>query len=201
VSKPLLSIQEIRNKIVAVTHECIDIKKLFWCIIILFIAYLVSYAIETVIEGNVPLFSPRPDILRVEFGVFGLHLIVNAMMGVVLLAVEYLLVAPREGHRKLIINFVIIVSFVTYFFLLQRYTFFVVIVIAVVMIYYCSRYLRFRNIVPFASVFVAIMFWITSLRSIRYVQNYLYLISKMRFSKDYWLLAEPYMFRKLYKGC
>jgi len=194
MNKRLLSIQEIRNKVVAISYEYIDTKKFFWCIIILFFAYLASYAIEVVIEGNVPLFSPRPDILRVEFGVFGLHLIVNAMMGIVLLAVEYLLVAPREGHRKLIINFIIIVSFVTYFFLLQRYTFFVVIVIAVVMIYYCSRYLRFYIMVPFGSAFIVMLFWINSIRSARFVQNYIFMTSKMKISKDYWLLAEPYMY-------
>ena len=194
VNKPLLSIQEIRERLVTTVPERIDVSKLFKCIIFLFVAYLVSYVIEVMIEGNVPLFSPRPDILRVEFGVFGLHLIVNAMMSVVLLAVEYLLLAPRTGHRKLVVNLIIFISIVTYLFLLQRYTFFVVIVIAVVMIYYCSWYLRPRNLIPFAAVFVTLLYWINSIRSARYVQAYLYLNSKMRFSKSYWILAEPYMY-------
>jgi oligosaccharide repeat unit polymerase len=190
----LLTVPEVRARLVGAGRTSIIPRRFFWSIVVLFLAYVAAYAIETVIEGTVPLFSPRPDLLRVSFGVFGLHLIVNAMMGIVLLATEYLLVVPREGGRKGFVVFVILVSVGTYFLLLQRYTLFVVAVIAGAIVYYTSTRIRARTVVPVIVSFIAVLFFINQIRSARYVQEYVYLASKMRFSKDLWMLAEPYMY-------
>lgn len=194
VNRPFLSIEAVRARIWELGRERVDESKFFRVIIILFLAYLAAYAIEALIFGTVPLFSPRPDILRVTFGVFGLHLIVNAMMGIVLLSAEYLLVVPRRGMRKRIIGLVIFISVMTFFMLLQRYTFFVVGTIILAMAYYSSRYIRPRIVIPVLALFVTSLFWINLIRSARYIREYVYYVSKVSFSRDYWVLAEPYMY-------
>jgi len=194
LERPLLSVDEIRTRLVREAATRFDEGKSFWTIIVLFAAYVLAYAIEVVIEGTVPMFSARPDILRVEFGVFGLHLIVNGMMGIVLLSMEYLfLVKPSAGRRWVVIA-VVIISTLTYALMLQRYTFFVVGVIVLSMAYYSTRWVRARNLLPFAAVFVLLLFLINQVRAARYVQEYVYYVSKMKFSKDLWFLAEPYMY-------
>ena len=190
----LLPVSEIRRKLVRVKGGGLDGRRFFTIVVMLFAAYVVAYAIEIAIEGNVPLFSPRPDLLRVSFGVFGLHLIVNAMMAVVLLAAEYLLVVPARPGRKSIIWIVILFSVVSYFLLLQRYTFFIVSVIVMAMIYYTSNKIRFRHVGLVGFSLVVVFLFINRVRSARFVQNYIYLSSKMKFSKEYWILAEPYMY-------
>jgi len=194
LKSPILPIAEVRRRLVEDKGQGIDARKFFIVVVGLFLAYAIAYAIEIVIEGNVPLFSPRPDILRVTFGVFGLHLIVNAMMGVVLLAVEYLLIVPKNEGGKLLMRFIVFFSIASYFLLLQRYTFFVVAVIVLAMVYYTRGQVRARTVIPFASMFVVALLLINQIRSARYVQDYIYQTSKMRFPKEYWILAEPYMY-------
>jgi len=189
-----LSVAEVRARLRQHGQSKIHHKKLFWTIVILFAAYSTAYGIETVIEGTVPLFSARPDILRVSFGVFGLHLIVNAMMGIVILAVEYMLVVPASEGRRGTVGFIIFLLVASYFLLLQRYTFFVVGVIVLAMAYYTTRWVRPRNAFPFVAAFVVGLFMINQIRAARYIQEYVYYLSKMKFSKDLWFLAEPYMY-------
>jgi oligosaccharide repeat unit polymerase len=194
LNRPLLSIEAVRARTRELGRERIVEKKFFRVIIILFLAYLAAYAIEVIIVGTVPLFSARPDLLRVTFGVFGLHLIVNAMMGIVLLSAEYLLVVPRRGVRKRIIGLVIFFSIATFFLLLQRYTFVIVGCIILAMAYYSSRIIRPRIVVPVLALFVTSLFWINLIRSARYIREYVYYTSKVSFSRDYWVFAEPYMY-------
>jgi oligosaccharide repeat unit polymerase len=194
VTRPLLPLEEIRKRLVREAGSRFDEGKFFWTIMVLFAAYVAAYAIEVVIEGTVPMFSARPDILRVEFGVFGLHLIVNGMMGIVLLSMEYLFLMRPTGGRRWAVIAVVVFSVLTYALMLQRYTFFVVGVIVLAMAFYTTRWVRARNILPFAGVFVILLFLINQVRAARYVQEYVYYVSKMRFSKNLWFLAEPYMY-------
>lgn len=194
ILRPLLTADDIRDRLVRDARTRFDERKFYWTIIVLFAAYMIAYAIEVVIEGTVPAFAARPDIMRVEFGVFGLHLIVNGMMGIVLLAMEYLfLVRPRGGPRLTMIA-IVAVTVVTYSLMLQRYTFFVVGVIVLAMAFYTTRWVRLRNLLPFAGVFVLLLFLINQIRAARYVQEYVYIVSRMRFSRHLWFLAEPYMY-------
>lgn len=194
LTRPLLPLEEIRTRLVGEAKVRFDDGKFFWTIVVLFAAYVVAYAIEVVIEGTVPMLSERPDIMRVEFGVFGLHLIVNGMMGIVLLSMEYLFLVRPGRRRRWVVIAVVTVSVLTYALMLQRYTFFVVGVIVLSMAFYTTRWVRARNILPFAAVFVLLLFLINQVRAARYVQEYVYYVSKMRFSKEFWFLAEPYMY-------
>ena len=191
---PLLSLNEVRARLQDQGKTRINERSFFRVIVILFAAYVGAFATETVIEGTVPLFSPRPDLLRTSFGVFGLHLIVNAVMGVLLLAVEYLLVAPRVGKRKMIVGLIILVCLGSYFTLLQRYTFVVIGLIVLAMAYFTTRRVRPLTVVPVVGMFVTGMFWINFIRSARYIREYIYYTSRMKFSRELWILAEPYMY-------
>jgi oligosaccharide repeat unit polymerase len=192
--QPLLSLHDVRARLQAQGKSGIDERRFFRVLVILFAAYLSAFAIETVIEGTVPLFSVRPDLLRISFGVFGLHLIVNAVMGVLLLAAEYLLVAPRVGRRKMVVSLMILVCLASYFTLLQRYTFVVIGLIVLAMTYFTTRRIRPLTVLPITGLFVAGMFWINFIRSARYIREYIYYNSRMKFSREFWVLAEPYMY-------
>lgn len=192
--EPLISVDVIRVQVGERARARFSERTFFRTIVVLFIAYVVAYAAEVVIEGTVPAFSERPDIMRVEFGVFGLHLIVNGMMAIVLLSMEFLLLMRPSRLRRWSTIGIVSFTTLTYALMLQRYTFFVVGIIVLAMAFYTTRWVRGRNLMPFAAVFVLLLFMINQIRAARYIQEYVYFVSKMRFSKHLWFLAEPYMY-------
>jgi oligosaccharide repeat unit polymerase len=192
--EPLRPVEDVRDRLGREARERFGEGRFFRTIVYMFVAYAMAFVTEVIIEGTVPAFSDRPDILRVEFGVFGLHLIVNGMMSIVILSMEFLfLMRPSRSRRWMTIAIVAITT-LSYALMLQRYTFFVVGVIVLAMAYYTTRWVRARNLLPFAAVFVVLLFLINQIRAARYIQEYVYFVSKMRFSRHLWFLAEPYMY-------
>ena len=192
--EPLRPVEDVRDRLGREARERFAEGRFFRTIVYMFVAYAVAFVTEVVIEGTVPAFSDRPDIMRTEFGVFGLHLIVNGMMSIVILSMEFLfLMRPSRSRRWMTIAIVAITT-LSYALMLQRYTFFVVGVIVLAMAYYTTRWVRARNLLPFAAVFVVLLFLINQIRAARYIQEYVYFVSKMRFSRHLWFLAEPYMY-------
>jgi oligosaccharide repeat unit polymerase len=189
-----MPVEEIRDRLGREARARFSERMFYRTIIVLFAAYVLAYAAEVLIEGTVPAFSTRPDIMRVEFGVFGLHLIVNGMMAIIILSMEFLLLMRPARRSRWITIGIVVFTTLTYALMLQRYTFFVVGVIVLSMVYYTTRWVRARNLMPFAAVFVLLLFMINQIRAARYIQEYVYYVSKMRFSKHLWFLAEPYMY-------
>ena len=191
---PLLKVKEIRSRLQIQARETLDPRKFLQVLTILFLAYLLAYVAEVAIAGNVPLFAPNPERLRVSFGVFGLHLFVTSMLTILLFTVEYFVFMSPNRRKKLFVAFVFVGTAGTFFMLLQRYSFFNWALIAFGLAYYGSVKFNPKKFIILAAVFFGILILIQSLRSVLYVQNYLYVVSEMKYSREYAAFTEPYMY-------
>lgn len=172
----------------------INERGLFYSIIILFVLFLGCYLVETYLAGGLPLFSSKPDQARIAFGVFGLHLIVNAAPALLFLVVEYFLFVPDHKAEKFLLGSVFALTLITFFMLLQRFPILMGIVMVFAMLYYAYRNFRARYFIVVMAVFFALLFFIQSLRIVHYAQNYLYIVSDMKYSLAYAPVTEPYMY-------
>jgi oligosaccharide repeat unit polymerase len=192
INQPLYSINIIRNKS-RVLHES-SIKKLYYATIILFVLYVISFATEVLVEGYVPLFSLRYDIARVEFGLFGFHLIVNFQLIIMFLNIEYIILAKGHKQEKIIMWIIFFITLISFTLLLQRFNFFLGAVMTLALLYYSSRVVKIRNVLAIAFIFFGLLSIIQTIRLSQYVSQYIYVTSKMKFSRDYAIFSEPYMY-------
>ncbi|MEX2115993.1 MAG: O-antigen polymerase [Bacteroidota bacterium] len=192
LSHPVKSVAQIRWDL---SNIRIEERGLFRIIVSLGILYSCAYVLEVILEGAVPLLAVRPDRARVEFGIFGLHLVVTTVSAILFLVAEYFAFAKDAPTRKKVLlgllSMLIVVSF---FLLLQRFALVIVLLMVIPLLYYTGRSIRPRHALILGSVLLVIFFFIQSLRVAQYVQNYLYVTSKMRFSVKYAFLTEPYMY-------
>jgi oligosaccharide repeat unit polymerase len=146
------------------------------------------------IEGNVPIFSSRIDRARIEFGVFGLHLIVNLQLAIMFLVVEY--VAAKGGKKscKFIMWIIFIITLISFALLLQRFNFFVWAVMTIGLLYYASQLIKLKRVILIIFIFFGFLGGIQSIRLSQYISQYIYVISKMNFPKQYAFFTEPYMY-------
>jgi oligosaccharide repeat unit polymerase len=188
----ILAINEIRNRILV--NKDIDKQKLFIIISLLFTAYIVSLTLEFIIEGYIPLFHPRPDRARIDFGVFGIHLIVSQMPVILFLIVEYFILGSESKRKSIVVILFFIIIFTTYFLILQRFNYILWLIMTFALLYYATKKINFRNVVLLTVIFISFLSALTSIRVSQYATNYLYLVSKMKFSVDYAEFTGPYMY-------
>lgn len=188
----LLSVAEIRDKIKTSTE--FNRQRLFITISFLFAAYLISLILEFIIEGYIPLFHPRPDRARIEFSVFGLHLFVSQMPAILLLIVEYFVLGSESKNKTIVAVSYFIITFFTYFLILQRFNYVYWLVMTVALLYYATRKINFRNTALFLTAFILFLQLLTSIRLSQYATQYLYVVSKMKYSSEYASFTGPYMY-------
>jgi len=94
LGKPLIPIKTIRENI-QITDK-FDLRKLHIIIVLLFTAYIISYIVEVISFGTLPILSPNPDRARIDFGIFGFHLFVNLQPVIMLLCIEYLVLKTKN---------------------------------------------------------------------------------------------------------
>jgi oligosaccharide repeat unit polymerase len=82
----------------------------------------------------------------------------------------------------------------SFFLMLQRFDFVVAVLLVICFAYYTSNSLRPSRIWWIGSIFGALLFTIQNIRITTYVQNYLYVISRMKYSIQYAAFTEPYMY-------
>lgn len=191
---PLLSITEVRLRLQRDVHDSVEPTRFFWALVVIFALYLLGFAGEVAIVGNVPMFARFPERLRVTFGVFGLHLFVTTMLTILIFALEYFLFMPRQKSRSIAIGVVFLMTAGTFFLLLQRYSFAFWAILALGLSYYGSRKIRLRTVVIAAAVFFGLLMIIQNIRTAVYVEQYVYVVSKMKFSREYAIFSEPYMY-------
>jgi oligosaccharide repeat unit polymerase len=188
---PLYTVSTIREKIRGV-H--LNYNDLFWISVVIFIAYSICYIAEAMIEGYLPIFSARIEWARIDFGIFGFHLIVNAMVTILVINTVHLVLAPKSLSKKIFITIIFILTTISFFFLLQRYNFFLIGVCVLGILYYATKKLNFKNILIGSVAFFAFLGYIQSIRLSQYVQNYIHAFSKMKYSVDYAMFSEPYLY-------
>lgn len=189
--KEILSITEIRK---IIRSQEIDERKFFKIITIIFIVYAVSYLLNTLIEGYIPLFYFRPSESRVFWGVFGLGLLVHAVSTLMLLIIQYFILVDNQPRKKIILFIFLFVTFVTYFFLLQRFDLMFGLIMIFVFTYYSSNFFRPRNTFIMFAILFGLVFGVQFIRFSKFVTNFLYYYSEMKFSIKYAIFTEPYMY-------
>lgn len=185
------SISQIRNSI---TNVSINPHLLFKLIIILFLAYVVSYISIYIVNGFIPFFTARPDLTRTKWGLFGVGLIVHSVPTIIYFIIIYYLKVHREIVKKLLLTVIFIISFISYIFLLQRFDLVIFMVLAAVFLYYGTTKLKFRYILIFLIGLIAFMYGVSNLRASNLFLEYLYYGGKMKFGKEYAIFTEPYMY-------
>jgi oligosaccharide repeat unit polymerase len=88
----------------------------------------------------------------------------------------------------------LLVTLLTFSLLLQRFNFFFGAIITTAFLYYSSRFLTIKRITIVTLIFFGFLGIIQTIRLSQYVSQYIYVISKMKFSKEYAFFAEPYMY-------
>ena len=106
---------------------------------------------------------------------------------------QYYVLVKGDFSKKVILLFIFLITFVTYFSLLQRYDLIFWLIISITFYYYAKK-IRIRTVLPFAVSIVAVVYAIQQIRLSRYFAGYLYIMSKMKFSPKYAALTEPYMY-------
>lgn len=188
----LLSVAEIRNKIKISTDY--SKQRLFITISFLFAAYLISLIIEFIIEGYIPIFHPRPDRARMDFGIFGIHLFVSQMPVILFLIVEYFVLGSESRKKTVVSVTFFIITFFTYFLILQRFNYVYWLVMSIALLYYATRKINFRNSVLSLAVVISFLSILTSIRVSQYATQFIYVISKMKYSSEYASFTGPYMY-------
>jgi oligosaccharide repeat unit polymerase len=172
----------------------LDEGRFYFAIVFLSLIYLISFVVESLVHGELPIFSSDPDDSRKKFGVFGIHLFVTAMPVILFFIVQYYVLFTSTMKKKMILGLFFILIFVSYFTLLVRFNYIMFIFMTACFIYYSSSLFSTKNII-IAIAGVVLMFYFTlQIREARYAENFIYVISDMKFSKTYASLAGPYMY-------
>jgi len=192
LGKPLIHVKKIRESIQAT--DKVDLRKLLIIIVLLFGAYLTSYIVEVISFGNLPILSPNPDRARIDFGIFGFHLFVSLEPILLFFCFEYLVLKTKRKKNKFIVILIFIISFVSYFFLLQRYNYFLFFVISIGFAYYATKIINLKKVLIVTVVFISLFGALQSIRLSKYAADFHYVISKMKYSREYALFTGPYMY-------
>jgi oligosaccharide repeat unit polymerase len=191
IDKRPLTIGDIRNKS---RHFIFNAQLMYKIIVSLFLLYLLSYIINTIATGYIPMFSGRPSESRTDWGVFGFGLITHIAPSILFFIVQLFLFSKPSIEKKIILVFTGIITFSTYFFLLQRFDLALFIIISIVFLYYSSNKLRFKNILFIGTGFIGFMYLVTTIRLSKYFTGYLYVFARMKYPARYAIFTEPYMY-------
>lgn len=191
IDKPFLTVKEIRQRI---QTQGLNEKKLYWFIVIFFIAYAVSYLAEYFIEGYIPAFTPKPDKARILFGVFGLHLIVGGINTILFLIVQYFVFVKAKKGKKILLALIFLIALLSFSLLVQRYNFFIVSFMILCMLYYSSKYIKFKSLLIFLAIVFGFLILIQTVRLAQYAEYYFYVYAKMKYPIKYAVFTEPYMY-------
>ena len=182
------SIRKILNE--SRFHE----KYFFIAIIVVSSLYFLSFVVEAIVHGELPILSSVPDDSRKKFGFFGAHLLVTAMPVILFFIVQYFILVKKRIYEHYILAIIFIFIFVTYFTLLVRFNYIVFFLMAACFIYYSSDLFNTRNVLIVGGTVVSLFYGTLQIREARYAENFLYVISDLKFPKEYSFFAGPYMY-------
>ncbi|MFN0158925.1 MAG: oligosaccharide repeat unit polymerase, partial [Bacteroidota bacterium] len=168
--------------------------RLFWLISLSVAVYAVSYLANYLVKGWLPFFVVGKNISRVDFNVSGLTLFLYSPPYIIFSVVLYCIFVVGHRTRKTILLVMSVVTLASFLLLLQRYQIIMAATICFILLYYATPYIRFRTAFPFFAIVGGFFFWVSSLRLSHVVSTFMYSASKMKFSKDYAMLTEPYMY-------
>lgn len=179
---------------VLLKHEQVRETRLFWLICLIVVVYSVSYLINFLVKGWLPIEAAARYISRVDFNVTGLTFLIFLVPSIVFFAVLYFLKVKGKKARKFFLTVMLLVVLGSFLLFVSRFQIVLVFVICITFFYYATPYIRPRAGAILLLIATAFFYWISSLRSSHVVSTFLYSMSKMKFSKDYAIISEPYMY-------
>ncbi len=181
------------GRIIQIENEVLRERRLRTSIVILFLAYIISYLVIWSIVGYIPAFTARPNITRVGWGMFGFGLFIHLTPLIIYLIVVYWL---RFKNMMVKLRFLLIalITFFSFFLLYQRFSLVIAIILSIVYIYYATTKFSFKNFLIFFIPLVLIIFGLSTIRESELFIYYLYYLSNMKISMKYAAITEPYMY-------
>lgn len=172
----------------------IDKLKLYYSVVFLFALFLFGYLIIYMVTKEIPIFSEKPGVARANFTMFGIGLFLHNVVLIGFLSVVYILLEKNNKKKKSVLVLLTIISVILYSITLQRYQIFLTIIMIAVLLYYTTFRLKFRTVVISVSIIVVFFFLVSSFRAGQVIIFVLYRISEMKFSPQYAIFTEPYMY-------
>ncbi|MDI6802581.1 MAG: O-antigen polymerase [Bacteroidota bacterium] len=189
-----LSLYPVSTMRKIILNEKINHVMLYRLITGLFLLYVIVYIVEWVSYGTLPLFAAFPDRARSEIPITGLHLFIGAMPIILFLVLEYYILVRAHYKNKIILAIYFIITLLSYLFFLNRLYYVLFFIMALGFMYYASRHVRIRNILISATILFGLMVFLQYFRETRYVENFLYVVSEMKYTSEYAVFTGPYMY-------
>ncbi len=192
INKPIPNRSEFRE----IIHSKGMNENLFYYLtILLFFIYTIGYMGTFLIKGFIPALHFFPGESRTQMTVFGFGLLVHSAPVILLMIIEYFIYSKyKTRKRKFLLLSIFIATIISYTLLLQRMDLVMGAFMIVLVFYYAGKKIKLRYIIGGASFFAIVIYTIMNLRFLKHVEKYVYLTSKMKFSEEYSVLTEPYMY-------
>lgn len=189
--KSILKISDIRRKLI---HINVDSSKLFVIVCVLFLLFIISYVAILFKAGTIPVIADKPWEVRREFTIFGLGLFLHNVFLIVLLSSVYILFEKEKKVQRYFLIFLSLVSIVLYSATLQRYQIILTIFVIIVVLYYTTNKINIKSVLITGLFLIGFFYLISTFRLGELVLYIMYRISKMKFSPEYAIFTEPYMY-------
>ncbi|MGK9477434.1 O-antigen polymerase [Melioribacter sp. OK-6-Me] len=189
--KEIIPLTSIRNRLGSIQ---LNDKKLSQSILILFLVYAISYLAIYLYLGYVPLFTKYPNEARTKWSLFGVGLLIHLAPLILYFIVIYFVVTKKRFLKKSLLAIIFLTTLASFLFLLQRFGLFITIILSTVFIYYGTNKFNYKTFVILIIFLTGISYLILSLRAGSLILQYFHYVSQMKYSADYSVFTEPYMY-------
>ncbi len=190
-TRPLVPLRRMRELL---RRQEVREGRLFMLVLISGLVYCAAFVVNYMIRGWLPILVIGKNISRVEYNVSGLTLFLYSAAFVVFFTVLYHLQVRGRTGRKRLLALLTVVVVGSYFLLLQRFQIIMAAMLCFVLLFYATRNVRIKTVLPLVGAVVGFFYWMSSLRLSHLASAFLYKMGKMRFSADFAFLTEPYMY-------
>jgi oligosaccharide repeat unit polymerase len=191
LNKDIFTIDAIRNYRNQFT---LNTDRIYSSTIVLFLLFIFGYVLIYLNTGEIPIFSAKPGAARANFTMFGIGLFLHNVVLIVLFSVIYSILVREETKKKLFLGLLSVVSVGLYSLTLQRYQIFMTILLVIILLYYTTYKIKLRTTLIAGIVIIIFFFLVSSFRAGEIIIFVLYKISRMKFSPEYAIFTEPYMY-------
>jgi len=186
--KPIPIMRELLGK------EQVKENRLFWLTCVVFVVYVVSYVINYVVKGWLPIEASAKNLSRVDFNVTGLTFLIYLVPAIMFFITLYFIKVSGKKVKKIILVLLGTITLFSFLLFVSRFQIIFAFVLCGTLLYYGTHYIRPRTALMMATGVVAFFFWISSIRLSKFVALFLYYHSRMNFPKAYAFFTEPYMY-------
>lgn len=163
-------------------------------IFVLILLYFLAYVIEYISIGFLPMFTENPSKSRLEFDIFGVHLIVNSILTIIILLAEYFIFFKPKKIKKMLFIALIITLLASYLFLMNRLYFLLFMFSYLLISNYGDNKVTLGKVSLYTLIFLSVFLIVGNIRLVQYAENFIYVVSEMKIPRQYAFIAGPYMY-------